>query len=1446
VGRRRSSLKHWSVRALALALMASVLVTVSPFPGEGATAIVSPSAGYVAVDPIPVFSTLAARDPSVQQPTTATPLLANTAVDFYVIQNALTPSTLPATIPKAVTVNVRATAPEGGPLPTGALKLFPTGPTLAPNRPPIAVFPESTGTVITITTIVGNAGRLRVRPDISLDLTVEVTGWYAGTTSGGFHPVMPNRIFDTVPTPVTVPPTPPIAQPTSKTPLAAGAVRDLDVAHYGGVPSWGVSAVVLQVTVTSTGGAIGDVRVWPKGLGSPDDGTTVAPSIFYEPDSTRTFELTSKLGNDGQIRLKNTGTGAADVTVDVTGWHDDNGKGAGFNALAVPPVTAAVTLTTDVQSGPNHFDVAVNALLGVNASAISAVSLHVRSSDATGSGALHVFPDLGATATSVPVARAMTTATGRADTTRVTVPTATLGVVRFHLEATNAQTPATATFTVEVAGYFGVDSSPNYGLTPLPQPFRLALPGASANDQTADVTIAGRGMVPRTIATGVTAAIMNVHVDNANAADATVKFWAKNTTAPVRGLGVVTVAASQKVHQQIAVPLGSGALTMSVPANVVVTADVIGWYDTDGSIGGSDHGLSSSTSATVALNKYADAPISMFGGANPLLPTSPNGDNPTAAWVRLDASSVQTLSYFVFQKGSPSPTIATAHALAGAPVSRTLLVPLAKLTVPVDIYGVAGTPIHDEGQVMVRVVPDNPEVAGNATVKVTVLSYVDFAPAIEIYGGTGNFQTLESPYRQFVTGSGTAQSTRPMADWQFDAGVGAWFPEKTADGKIVMSSMSQLNAAMSATYNTMSVGVFDTVTKTFDSVQIRSRLSGEPGGLLGVGAPRLGAKWVGGADVSDVCGDSGTNRVFGVSQIPYKSWQRETTKAALRLFVEGPDEPRSFSLSYGGATRSISFVINTTTPAVTANATRNAVQTALRSLLGPAITVSVAAELEEFTSRQTSDSPPSGVYRSNQLYLITASDPALLGDVTLDESGLSTMGSTVGAALDAGHYGEYPALAVLDSSGTTMAEAVGPDGALLSATPDELFDRATAAAHPDAGVAFPQWVRQGVYTPNIPTNAFGEGPFRDAGLFNECKVLPHSKDVVITRYSGSTQLGRHGTLVVLSGGVDDVSGPIGTLTAYCGEGGSTCRNQQAVPWKATPTATPVTVVLNPKSVVVDPTDTGDTEHIIVNFDAPGMVGPGPIQEFEYKCVPVQADPCARRELIMASPLIYAPMGSGRRPGFGSMTFASDGTLIVEAESPSDVVGEAARVDRVFAFTKNPTNGRHFHDDTAGFFVDNKTSPVEWAVGKPKATWAVWHADAQHNHRLNGVAYIGYSAARSKVFVVSGLGVMVTVKWNATTQVFNALEYDRTGDGVIDASSTEVNLGFHPFLSNTASAVVTGSVREVLVDDASNKMYITLMGRARLALPDGPSPFATDPTRFQYLIAVDLRRLASSI
>jgi hypothetical protein len=260
---------------LAATLVATVLLGTLPgLPAQAATTTVGGT--YYALQPARILDT---RDGTGG--VGAAPLQARGQLTVQVEGRGNVPATGVAAVVMNVTVTNTTAAsyltvfPAGVAMPLVSNLNWVGGQTV-PNLVAVAL---GGGAQLGQVTVYNSAG--------SVDVIFDVAGYYSTPAQspgpdGLFNPVVPARLLDT----------------RSTSPLGPGGVQTVQVSGRGGVPGFGVAAVVLNVTVTG-GTQPGYVTAWPSGATRPVvsnlnfvAGQTVANRAVVKPTAT-----TSATGN---------------------------------------------------------------------------------------------------------------------------------------------------------------------------------------------------------------------------------------------------------------------------------------------------------------------------------------------------------------------------------------------------------------------------------------------------------------------------------------------------------------------------------------------------------------------------------------------------------------------------------------------------------------------------------------------------------------------------------------------------------------------------------------------------------------------------------------------------------------------------------------------------------------------------------------------------------------------------------------------------------------------------------------------------------------------------------------------------------------------------------------------------------------------------------------------
>jgi hypothetical protein len=226
----------------------------------------------------------------------------------------------------------------------------------------------------------GNGGQVSVYNDMgSTDVIFDVGGWYSdGSTSlGGFYaPLPPARILDTR---------------NGTGAIGPGQAISVQATGVGGVPSTGVSAVVLNVT--AVGPSAGSyLTVYPTGSPLP-----TASNLNFGPGQTVPNLVVAKVGSGGKVDIYNA-AGATHVIFDVAGWYSD---GSTSIATGLYGPLAPVRIL-DTRNGTGGFSqkvgpgqaisVQVTGVGGVPAAGVAAVVLNVTVTGPSAGSYLTAYP----------------------------------------------------------------------------------------------------------------------------------------------------------------------------------------------------------------------------------------------------------------------------------------------------------------------------------------------------------------------------------------------------------------------------------------------------------------------------------------------------------------------------------------------------------------------------------------------------------------------------------------------------------------------------------------------------------------------------------------------------------------------------------------------------------------------------------------------------------------------------------------------------------------------------------------------------------------------------------------------------------------------------------------------------------------------------------------------
>jgi hypothetical protein len=206
---------------------------------------------------------------------------------------------VPATGARAVVLNMTVDRASG---PESFLTVWPSG-----AARPVASnlnFTSGPATTNLVVAQLGPDGKVNIYNNMgTTDVIADVAGWFAAPAApapgSSYFGLSPARVLDT--------------RTGAGTRLGAGGTIDLTVAGAGGVPATGVSAVVLNVTVTEPTAADSFLTLFPSGTARP-----LASNLNFVAGETVPNLVVVRVQN-GRVSIYNN-LGATHVVADVQGW----------------------------------------------------------------------------------------------------------------------------------------------------------------------------------------------------------------------------------------------------------------------------------------------------------------------------------------------------------------------------------------------------------------------------------------------------------------------------------------------------------------------------------------------------------------------------------------------------------------------------------------------------------------------------------------------------------------------------------------------------------------------------------------------------------------------------------------------------------------------------------------------------------------------------------------------------------------------------------------------------------------------------------------------------------------------------------------------------------------------------------------------------------------------
>lgn len=374
----------------------------------------------------------------------------------------------------------------------------------------------------------------------------------AATGASTFHPLSsPKRLLDTrngtgwglssIPT---------------TEPLVAGGTAPVKIEGVGGIPSSGVTGVVLNLTVTGTTGA-GSVIAWADGTSKPSTnnlnwtgaGQTIAASATVE------------VAGDGAVDLYTSST--THLIADVQGYYTSDTTGSKYTAL-----TPARLLDTRSKVGISTTTKITNAVVSLKVrghggvpTGASSVVLNLTATQTVGGGYLEAYPE---GATRPTASNVNWSATGSTIPNLVVVPIGSDGNVSIYVHGTSH-------VIADVSGYFSTSGSTFHTVTPL-RLLDTRKTTALGSGKTLALQISGRDAIP---STGVKAVVLTVTV-TVTTGSGYLTAWADGGSRPTASN--LNWVKGETIANQVIVPVGSdGKVDFYTNSTTQVIADVAGY-----------------------------------------------------------------------------------------------------------------------------------------------------------------------------------------------------------------------------------------------------------------------------------------------------------------------------------------------------------------------------------------------------------------------------------------------------------------------------------------------------------------------------------------------------------------------------------------------------------------------------------------------------------------------------------------------------------------------------------------------------------------------------------------------------------------------------------------------------------------------------------------------------
>jgi hypothetical protein len=348
-------------------------------------------------------------------------------------------------------------------------------------------------------------------------------------------------------------------------PLAPASSAEVQITGQGGVPVSGVSAVVLNVTVTQPTAA-GFLTLFPA-----DSPLPLASNLNFNPGQNVPNLVVVRVGANGRVGAYNS-SGSTHVIFDVAGWFSDTNAGNAGHYRPLPPARILDT-RNGIRLGPNSsLELQVAGAGGVPATGVDAAVLDIVATETGATSFVTAYP----TGSAQPGVSNLNFDAGDTVANRAVVKLGYGGKVTIYNLAGDAD------IVVDVGGWFTDTSAPATGGTFVAtQPARIldtrdatgGVVGILPAGAGVEVQVTGRGGVP---ASGVGAVVLNLTATEPAAAGFLTVF-PSGTALPLAS--DLNVEAGETRPNLAIVQVGAGGkVTIYASTTTHVVLDVEGWF----------------------------------------------------------------------------------------------------------------------------------------------------------------------------------------------------------------------------------------------------------------------------------------------------------------------------------------------------------------------------------------------------------------------------------------------------------------------------------------------------------------------------------------------------------------------------------------------------------------------------------------------------------------------------------------------------------------------------------------------------------------------------------------------------------------------------------------------------------------------------------------------------